>query len=295
MTSLLPNLIIPGGQKCGSTSLASYFGAHPDCRLSSPKETTFFSKASNLAEMDRYPAYFGDAGDTPPKVIAEATTEYMPSLRAPDYLSAFLGKDLKFIFILRSPLARSYSGYLHNYKRGREKRKPEAVFQELPAGREAVMAEELRRIGHAWSAERISPEPHKIRYDDYLWQFRYMANSFYREQIARYEAMFDPKNILVLVFEEALKDTEGLRRKMSAFLDVDPAGFPDALPHDNRTRLPDKSLRTKVSRMIRGHTIAGPVALKPEPHIVEALQPIFADEVGYWSKRLDTDLTDFGW
>lgn len=46
-TATLPNMIIIGGLKCGTTSIHHYLGVHPDIHMSKPKELNFFAAEQN--------------------------------------------------------------------------------------------------------------------------------------------------------------------------------------------------------------------------------------------------------
>jgi hypothetical protein len=295
----LPNVFLAGCQKSGSTSLAEYLSAHPDCLLSNPKENAFFSKATNLQNLGGYGSAFPGAFSVSPRVIIDASTENMANPRAAPFIAGALGTDIKVIFMLRAPAARAYSGYLHLYKRGHERRDPAAVLLGLGEDQNEAEQAELRRLARALVDRQVTPEPYKRKYDDYLWCFRYVANTNYRRQIAHYEAQFGAANILVLAMEEALQAPEALRRRLGAFLDLDPAGFPQVLPHENPTSLPDTpSLRSRIARIVKRRPNAvdvKPVAVRAEPAIAEALTALFREETAYWSSRLEVDLTELGW
>lgn len=298
MPTYLPNLFIPGAQKSGSTSLASFIGAHRQCLLSEPKENGFFCRADNLADLDLYRSFFQSAEGEAPRIVADATTAYMPDPKLPRLIAAFAPTDPKFIFILRSPAARTYSAYLHLYKRGHERRRPEAVFLGLGSHWSEAVAEEQRRLAEALHAGLLAPDAYRPQYDDFLWAYRYLGNSAYREQIERYEATFGPERVLTLCFEAAIADPAALKRRLADFLDVDEAGFADALPRENTTKLPKPTLRARVARVVKHKAKARdiePVPLKPEPEIAEALKPLFVEETAYWSERMGMDLPALGW
>ncbi|MDQ0463123.1 hypothetical protein QO010_000871 [Caulobacter ginsengisoli] len=295
----LPNVFLAGCQKSGSTSLAEYLSAHPDCLLSNPKENAFFSKATNLENLGGYTTSFTGGGSPHPRVILDATTENMANPRAAAFIAGALGTDVKLIFMLRAPAARVYSGYLHLYKRGHERREPGAVLADLGGDQDQAEQTELRRLARALVERRISPEPYKRRYDDYLWSFRYIANTGYRRQVARYEAQFGAANVLVLTLEDALRSPEAMRGQLSRFLDLDPSGFPTALPHENPTSLPEQpSLRSRIARIVKRRPNAVdviPVPVKADPAIARALTELFRGETQYWSERLGADLAKMGW
>ena len=60
-TPQLPNLIIIGGLKCGTTSIHHYLGLHPEIQMSKPKELNFFVEELNWdLGLDWYASRFDD-------------------------------------------------------------------------------------------------------------------------------------------------------------------------------------------------------------------------------------------
>src|ERR671910_329669 len=69
----LPNLIIIGGLKCGTTSIHHYLGLHPEVQMSKPKELNFFVEELNWAlGLDWYASRFDDRF----KVRGESSPHY---------------------------------------------------------------------------------------------------------------------------------------------------------------------------------------------------------------------------
>ena len=302
---MLPNVIVPGAQKSGTSSLCDFIAAHPDCFLSSPKEPAFFSKEANLRNPDEYERFF-EGGSQGFKVIAEGTTEYMINPLAPERLRAQLGEKLKFIFVLRSPEKRAFAGYTHLAKRGHETRSPEEIFCGYEGGEREVCAEERHRLNLALKDRRLKVDRYKISYDDWLWPFRYLENSFYSTAIQRYVEIFGADAVLALVFEEFFTSMDRLRTQLADFLDVDAAGFPDALPHSNPTVIPSISRLGYLGRSVVGKVVPSfrprlaPVdrsvlQLKPTEKVLGAIQPLFEKERLYWSDYFGRDLRQSGW
>lgn len=105
----LPNLIIPGAGKSGTSSLHDYLGQHPDIFMSRTKEPHFFSDDVAYARgPSEYAALFASAGGAP--VRGESSTTYMHFPRVPERIAATLD-DPRFIFLLRNPVDRTWSHY----------------------------------------------------------------------------------------------------------------------------------------------------------------------------------------
>lgn len=115
------NFIIMGAMKCGTTTLAQFLGSHPEIELSRRKETNFFQSESHFAQgLDWYESLFGKGR----RYRFEASPNYtkrhiFPGV--PERMHATL-PDVKLIYILRDPVERVVSHYLHGRDAGREKR-----------------------------------------------------------------------------------------------------------------------------------------------------------------------------
>jgi hypothetical protein len=252
-----------------------------------------------------YEHYF--SGATPRhRALIDGTTTYMADPRIASRIRACLGSDPKFIFVLRSPVARTYSGFLHMLKRGHERRVADEVFLELPENLELAMTAERASLERALVKGRITARPYCRIYDDTLWNYRYVGNSAYSYLIQHYSDLFGDGNILILLFEDLTRNPDASRHALGAFLDVDPGLFPPSFTRSNVTRIPDLSSTTarliEQTRWIKRGNFAlvrpGEIAASPQmptQQVREKLNQIFAAEVAYWSGCLGRDLTKIGW
>jgi predicted DCC family thiol-disulfide oxidoreductase YuxK len=108
--------IIIGGMKCGTTSLFDLLAQHPEIAASRVKEPHFFSETADpVAEWDRYVALWDwDAGRH--TVALEASTSYAKFPWVPDVperMAASPATSLRFIYMLRDPVARITSQVRH--------------------------------------------------------------------------------------------------------------------------------------------------------------------------------------
>ncbi len=110
---MLPNFLIVGPPKSGTTSLKIYLNKHPD--IFCHGETHFFN--SNYEKgIEWYKNFFEGHSE---KLIGEKTPNYFFNEEVPARVKKHL-PDVKLIFIFRNPIDRAYSHYWHNVRKGRE-------------------------------------------------------------------------------------------------------------------------------------------------------------------------------
>lgn len=112
MHSTLPNLVVIGGAKTGSTSLHHYLGRHPDIFMAPEKEVRFFSDHFEKG-AGWYRSHFRDAGaaairgETSPQYTA-----YPQVAGVPERMHGLI-PDAKLIYIVRDPLKRMWSHFAY--------------------------------------------------------------------------------------------------------------------------------------------------------------------------------------
>lgn len=130
---ILPNLLIIGAQKAGTTWLRHRLMQHPEIFMSKVKEVNFFTKQAAQRDLDEYSDHFEAGAGF--RYRGEATPGYFwtysekseycsldPSgheLEIPRAVMKTLGSDVKLIVSLRHPVHRAVSAYFHHYKMGR--------------------------------------------------------------------------------------------------------------------------------------------------------------------------------
>ena len=222
---MLPNLLIVGAQKSGTTSLHRLLESHPQIYLPArPQEIHFFDLEENFARgMDWYQNFFGGWDGEP--YCGQTSPLYMYEPGVAGRISEAL-PEARMIFILRNPITRAYSHYWHEVRYG---------WEELSFA-EALRREPERLIG-GFEARR---------------HFSYVDRGCYGAQIERFLELFDRRQLLFLKQEE-LRATPGeLRRKLGQFLDLSAEGFRPAdgpQGHYNRTRLPRSRRLQRLRRL----------------------------------------------
>jgi Sulfotransferase domain len=128
----LPNLIVIGTMKCGTTSLHHYLDLHPEIQMSRPKELKFFVEELNWSRgVDWYASHF----DPDAPVRGESSPQYTTATRwegVPARMRSLV-PDAKLIFTVRDPIDRMVSHYLHMRTSGEERQEISVAFRQNPA------------------------------------------------------------------------------------------------------------------------------------------------------------------
>lgn len=222
-TTRLPNFLLIGAQKSGTTSLFGYLKQHPDIYMCPVKEPLFFAYEGGVpdfkgpaanehpfwrsrpVELAQYQELFKDAGDE--KIVGEASTYYICEPRAVENIKVKL-PNAKLVALLRNPVERAYSNYLHCRKNGLE---TEASFG-------SALALEEQRTRDGWGM---------------IWRYRWKGNYF--DQLKRFYELFDSQQILICFTDDLVNQPVELVRKILAFLDVDPEALPDVSKRLNQS------------------------------------------------------------
>ena len=116
----LPNLLIVGAAKCGTTSLHNYLNQHPDIFMCSPKEPHFLINKEigkqrihkGIIDFKDYMSLFCEKDHL--KYRGESSVMYLsfPEISIKN-IKHYLHDDVKIIIMLRNPIERAYSGYQH--------------------------------------------------------------------------------------------------------------------------------------------------------------------------------------
>jgi hypothetical protein len=131
---LLPDLLVIGAFKAGTTSLHHYLGQHPRIFMTRVKEPNFFAYERNgvgkgtdfpIRHIDDYERLFDEAESG--QLVGEASPGYLHSPIAPARIHSYI-PGAKLIASLRNPVDRAYSHYLMNYRTGRTRLTAEAAF-----------------------------------------------------------------------------------------------------------------------------------------------------------------------
>lgn len=192
----LPNFLIIGAQKSGTTWLFKTLANHPDVFMPR-REVNFFEKPENRAlGLEWYQEHF--KGATQESAIGEKTPTYLcvnqqASHETQRYIYEY-SPDIKLIAVLRDPVERAISHARH-YMRQAKIGGDISPFMKLD-----------HIIFNSFLSESI------------------LARGYYAQQLEAYYEYFKPEQILVVINEEEIiKDPKTLMVKVCNFLNIDPA------------------------------------------------------------------------
>jgi len=302
---MLPNAFIAGAQKSGTTTLCHALEQHPQAVVSTPKEPAFFSCAANLTAPELYKENFRMKHDTMPRTIIDGSNAYMVDPSVPGRMRDMLGGNLRFVFCLREPVARAISGYWHQAKKGRERRPLSDALSFASDTVEAALCEEHENLDRAIRDGLVDISSDGERFDDPLWNFRYLRNSMYTDDIERFASLFGADRVKVILFEEFVREPHASLASVAAFLGLDSCLFPPDLDlHQNRTALVVTPRLVSALSNIPGRTLLrqlpgyarmrGALFFRAPPQadgaVVERLSWLVAPEVRRLEVRLSRDL-----
>lgn len=199
----LPNFLIIGAAKSGTTALYEYLSQHPQIYMSPVKEPHFFSLGSKSGKkikfnnIEEYQELFKDVSEE--RAIGEASPSYLYFPETYQRIQQSIPQT-KLIAILRHPVDRAYSNFLHNQFLGWEK---------IEDFSETLEAEKTRYGNRRWG-----------------YAFYYKDCGFYYSQLKRYFDNFPQNQIKVYLYDDLQKDSQRLMQNIFAFLEVDSSFCP---------------------------------------------------------------------
>ncbi len=179
----LPDFLVIGAQKAGTTALYAYLRWHPGITGPSWKEVSFFDR--HWWRGDRW--YRGQFPlRSRARLVGEASPSYLFHPLAPERARAVV-PDARLLVVLRNPADRAYSQYQHEVALGREP----LSFED------ALAAEEERTRGEV---ERIVADPRAFSHE--WWDHTYAARGLYADQLERWLAAFPRDQLLVVTSDD---------------------------------------------------------------------------------------------
>jgi hypothetical protein len=207
----LPGFIIIGAQKGATRWFRLNLGRHPEI-YAPEKELSFFNSKAYRRGLDHYRGLFEDWQGEP--LVGEATPGYMIWRHEPKQVAKRIHRDLpdaQIFAVLRNPVDRLYSAFIHHVRKGRLD--PDADLVDLVR---ATPPEEdrMQLVAGGWYARSLAP--YKNRFGDQLH---------------------------VILNEDARNDPEGVYAKALGALGVDDSFVPEELSEVVFSRTPPKGTR----------------------------------------------------
>lgn len=304
----MPNFLIVGAAKCGTSSLYRYLRSHPEIYMSPVKEPKFFlfeaeklsggahqtpeaykfytsllAKKDSISDLRAYQGLF--SGVAQQKAIGEASPNYIYHPAAAGCIHAWL-PHVRLVAILRQPVERAYSHYTSRLRDGLETCPDfEAVLRREPIDSPNIW------VGASWP---------------------YLRRGFYCRQLQRYYAAFPADQIRVYLYEDLLNGPLGVLQELFRFLGVDDGYRPDMTVKYNLSGVPKNrllnyllhrfkprlALKSLLPERLRDRLLKALVPLAVEkkplpPEVRSRWTPLFREDILDLQNLIHRDLTSW--
>lgn len=215
MPAVLPNFMVIGAPKCGTTTLCDQLGSHPDVFMSDPKEPHYFGRTDPALTWDRYLALFARARNE--RAIGEGSTSYTrPDInRAAAEAIKSVMPDGKLIYMVRDPVRRLESDWRMRVHEGwRSESINSAVRNAIAHGDRPLVPREVDA--------------------ELRWQRLLLTQGAYWSNLSEYRRLFTDDQILVVFLEDFSRSPQSELARCFEHLGVDPRAVPTEVRALNR-------------------------------------------------------------
>jgi hypothetical protein len=217
----MPDVILMGAAKSATTLLTNWLARHPAIGVCQAREPNFFSHPESFARgLNWYSQLFAGVG--PDQLAFDSSTGYTQWPHFPEAAAriAYYAPRARLLYLMRHPVERAYSHYIHR-----------------------------------WSKERHFGEPFRLTFEEYVEEDSMcLAGSDYRAQLERYLEHFRPESILCLFTFEFAEDPVAVLQRICRFLEIDDAAeiFAERPSEDNRaTEFLESRVRVELTDRIK--------------------------------------------
>ncbi len=187
----LPNFLIIGAQKSGTTSLHDILDAHPQALMSKPKEVNFFTFDYKLNKgLEYYSTFFQNNEISNPIAIGESSPGYICYPDIHEKIYQHLG-NIKIVMILRNPIKRAFSQYWDNRRQLKEECNEEEIIEKY------------------------------LEADYQPGRKGYFSRGVYYNDVKKYIDLFGRENVHIIIFEKLLKHQKDELLRLYSFLGLD--------------------------------------------------------------------------
>ncbi len=220
-----PNCFLVGASKSGTSFVAGALGRCTDVFVPVKKEFHYFAGDLNcgglrVESQERYLDFFAEGRGC--RWRLDASPSYLYSGEAAPRIAAF-APEARIFILLRNPVTRAYSMYLHNRLRGYET----LTFEE-------ALAAEDERIVAGWP-----------------WGYHYVRSGLYADQVARFQNAFAQEHVCLCITEDLFADPRAVLRTMLDRLEINEDCAGAAAGERNQTGMARFAL---LSRLISPHS-----------------------------------------
>ena len=219
----LPNLIVIGAGKCGTTALHDYLGRHPEIGMSTVKEVQLFGGNRWLERLPAYPTFFDPSfrvrGESSPSYTLDP---FIPCV--PEQMAAIL-PDPRFVYLVADPVERVVAHWAEQHH---------------------------LTLDHRPMAEALADAENPIN--------PYLAGSRYGHQLQRYVDVFGRARILVVDQRDLRDRRRATLRRVFQFAGVDPAFWVTELDIERNTaqsKLEPNALGRRIEARFGGRAVPG--------------------------------------
>jgi hypothetical protein len=242
---VLPDFLLIGAQKCGTTTLYRALRDHPEVAWSTPKEVHYFDKHHR-----RGPAFY--RSHFPSRVrlawrslargrrirVGEGSPQYLFHPRAPERARALV-PEAKLLALVRDPVDRAWSHYRMAERKERAGRPFADIVEDQIArlaGREAL---DLREEWKAHFGDGDKP---------------YLAKGIYVDGLANWLRHFPRERLLVIHSADLFERPEATLAEVQAFLGLRTWSPPTVGQHNAEREAPlDPAVRQHLAAFFRPH------------------------------------------
>jgi hypothetical protein len=237
----LPEALIIGAPKSGTTSLAAYLLHHPHLWVHPRKELHFFDGRWDWGQTwycCQFPVFQATAG----VIRLEDTPNYLQLPEAPERLHSLI-PEARLVVLLREPLDRAISWYHHMARQEGLSQPLEGVIEAELSGLLELDPQQRSELG--WFGSNC------------------LAGSLYGSQLARWYRFFRPDQLLLLRFEDLITNPLGASQRVASHLGVDPHRLRpgDDFPLLNAAPAPYSHISTALAERCRASLLGDDCAL----------------------------------
>jgi hypothetical protein len=230
----LPDFLIIGAMKSGTTFLYNLLTLHPHVEPAATKELHYFDNLIDEEDTEWYRRCFPTPRwkDGRMTITGEATPSYLSHPRAPEKIAEVI-PQARLIVLLRNPVDRAYSDFQQSARKGEARKFGEAI-----------------EVQKAWLRRRRRKTSEREDHAGLDDSSKYLTRGIYVDQLLRWSEFFSEEQMLVLKSEDLFEHPQDTLKLVLDFLDL-PEWGPEAWEKIPKKRNQGKSYEQKMDRATR--------------------------------------------